>query len=129
MDINRLHTLFMAAAETDRKLPPAIRKAKLSSWPDYPLDWHGYGWTQQGITVLKPTMQEIDDFDAALEMTTLMPEEDRKLVWAVAHSAAFRHRGAQWSKIARLLGLHDPRKVRRGYQDALIRLYYKLSDE
>ena len=129
MDIDRLHTLFMAAAETDRKLPPAMRKTKLSSWPDYPLDWHGYGWTQLGETILKPTAQEISDFDTALELTTLMPEDDRKIVWAVAHSAAFRHRGAQWSKLSRLLGLHDPRKVKRGYQDALIRLYYKLGDE
>ena len=129
MDINELHSLFLEAAETDRRLPAAIRKAKLSAWPDYPLDWHGYGWTQQGETILKPTSKQIDDFDTALRLTTMMPEDDRKLVWAVAHSAAFRQRGAQYTKIARLLGLHDPRRVKAGYQDALMRLYYKLGDE
>ena len=114
MDISELHSLFLEAAETDRKMPAAIRRAKLSSWPDYPL---------------KPTSEQISQFDKSLELTPLMPEEDRKLVWAVAHSAAFRQRGAQWSKIARLLGLHDPRRVKAGYQDALMRLYYRISGD
>jgi hypothetical protein len=55
-----------------------------------------------------------------------MEEKDRKLVWAVAHSAAYRDRGVQWSKLARILRLNDPRIVKRRYQDALIKLYYKL---
>ena len=98
MDIAQLNELFFEAAETERKLPTAFRKQKMASWPDYVTEWSGYGYST----------------------------EDRRLVWAVAHSAAFRDRGAKWSKIARLLSLHDPRIVKRRYKDALVRLYYKL---
>ena len=129
MDLADLDSLFKEAAETERRMPPAMRRAKQATWPDYVKDWMGYGWTQQGETILKPTSKQIDNFDTALRLTTMMPEDDRKLVWAVAHSAAFRQRGAQYTKIARLLGLHDPRRVKAGYQDALVRLYYKLGDE
>ena len=47
-DVNSLHSLFLEAAETDRRLPPAIRKQKMAAWPDVINDWHGYGWTQIG---------------------------------------------------------------------------------
>ena len=33
--ITELDELFMEAAETERKLPAAIRKQKMSSWPEY----------------------------------------------------------------------------------------------
>ena len=70
-------------------------------------------------------VHKIDNFDKALALTFKMPEIDRKIVWAVAHSAAFRDRGAKWTQIARLLSLNDPRIVKRKYQDALIELFYK----
>ena len=127
MDVNQIHSLFLEAAETDRRLPPATRKAKLASWPDYPLDWHGYGWTQLGETIIKPDAKQISDYDEALRLTVIMPEEDRKLVWAVAHSAAFKARGAPWTRLARMLGLgSDGKAVKRRYRDALIRLHYRL---
>ena len=125
LSVEKLHDLFLEAAETDRRMPPAVRKAKMASWVEYPMDWHGYGWTQQGVTHLKPTSQQIDNFDKALALTFKMPELDRKIVWAVAHSAAFRDQGAKWTQIARLLSLNDPRIVKRRYQDALIELFYK----
>ena len=125
LSVEKLHDLFLEAAETDRRMPPAVRKAKMASWVEYPMDWHGYGWTQQGVTHLKPTSQQIDNFDKALALTFKMPEIDRKIVWAVAHSAAFRDRGAKWTQIARLLSLNDTRIVKRRYQDALIELFYK----
>ena len=125
LSVEKLHDLFLEAAETDRRMPPAVRKAKLASWVDYPMDWHGYGWTQQGVTHLKPTSQQIDNYDRSLALTFKMPEADRKIVWAVAHSAAFRDIGAKWTQIAWLLSLNDPRIVKRRYQDALIELFYK----
>jgi len=126
MDIADLHDLFLEAAMTDRRLPAAVRKQKLASWPEYPLDWHGYGWTQQGDTILRPTSKQISNYDHALRLGSGMPENDRRIVWAVAHSAAFRARGPQWSKLARMLGLNDPRRVKQAYQDALVRLYYQV---
>ena len=125
-DVNGLHDLFLTAAETDRRMPPAMRKQKLSSWPDYPLDWHGYGWTQEGETILKPTSRQITNYDRAMQLTILMDEDDRKLVWAVAHSAAFKARGAPWTRLARMLQLGtDGRVVKRRYMDALVRLHYR----
>ena len=127
MDVNALNSLFMEAAETDRRLPRAIRQQKLSAWPDVVNDWHGYGWTQIGETMLRPTSKQIDNYDRALELTVSMPEADRKLVWAVAHSAAFKARGAPWTRLARLLGYGiDGRVVKRNYMDALIRLHFKV---
>jgi hypothetical protein len=55
-----------------------------------------------------------------------MDADDRKMVWAVSHSAAFRERGAQWQKLARMNGLRDGRQIKRRYTDALVRLWAKL---
>ena len=71
-------------------------------------------------------MEEVEAMNAWNKTFDETVEKDRKLVWAVAHSAAYRDRGVQWSKLARILRLNDPRIVKRRYQDALIKLYYKL---
>jgi hypothetical protein len=127
MDIAQLNELFFEAAETERKLPTAYRRQKMASWPDYVTEWSGYGYSTTETTRLKASPDQISRLDKAIDLAlTKMETEDRRLVWAVAHSAAFRDRGAKWSKIARLLSLHDPRIVKRRYKDALVRLYYKL---
>jgi len=127
MDIAQLNELFFEAAETERKLPTAFRKQKMASWPDYVTEWSGYGYSTTETTRLKASPEQITRLDQAIDLAlTKMETEDRRLVWAVAHSAAFRDRGAKWSKIARLLSLQDPRIVKRRYKDALVRLYYKL---
>ncbi|MDA9930428.1 DUF6362 family protein [Alphaproteobacteria bacterium] len=113
-------------AVTERRLPRSIRKQKLASWPAYPMDWHGYGWTQIGEVRLRPTGEQIDDMDRAHRLVMGLDEDDRRLVLAVAHSAVGRDRGPRWSKLAHILGLNDPRIVKRHYKDVLIRLYYKL---
>ena len=126
MGIDELHQMFIDMAQTERRLPIAIRKQKLASWPDYPLDWHGYGWTQQGDVRLRPTGQQIDEMDRAHNMIMQLELDDRRLVLAVAHSAVGRQRGPRWSRLAHMLGLNDPRIVKRNYRDVLNRLYYKL---
>ena len=128
MNVEELHDLIINAAETDRRLPPAIRKQKMAAWPDVINDWHGYGWTQIGETVLKPTSEQIDSYDKAISIVAQATEDDRRLIWAVAHSAAFKARGAAWTKLARMLRLgHDGRVVKRRYLDALVRLHYHVS--
>jgi hypothetical protein len=108
-------------------MPAALRKQKMSAWPDYPRDAMAYGYNAFEAPILKATPDQISRYDAALELVvTKLDEEDRRIVWAVAHSAAFRQRGPAWSKLARILGLHDPRVVKRRYKDALVRLYYLL---
>ena len=122
----KLDELFLEAAETERKLPPAIRKARMSSWVDYDPGWSAYGYTVTTPTRLKATAQEISRFEQALEIGLLLETEERRIVWAVAHSAAFRDRGPAWSKIAKLLHLKDPRIVKRRYLDIMVRLYFRL---
>ena len=126
MGIDELHQMFIDMAQTERRLPIAIRKQKLASWPDYPLDWHGYGWTQQGEVRLRPTGEQIDEMDKAHSMIMQLELDERRLVLAVAHSAVGRQRGPRWSRLAHMLGLNDPRIVKRNYRDVLNRLYYKL---
>ena len=127
LNMAQIDELFMEAAETERKLPAAIRRQKMSSWPEYVQEWSGYGYHAFEAPILKATPNQITRYEAAIELTiTKLDEDDRRLVWAVAHSAAFRDRGPAWSKIARILGLNDPRVVKRRYKDALIRLYYQL---
>jgi hypothetical protein len=98
----------------------------MAFWVDYVKDWNSYGWDGKSEMRLSATNAEIDRYDKIADYLALMEEKDRKLVWAVAHSAAYRDRGVQWSKLARILRLNDPRIVKRRYQDALIKLYYKL---
>ena len=126
MDIAELHTLFLDMAVTERRLPKAIRVQKQASWPDYPMDWHGYGWTQLGEVRLRPTGDQIDAMDKAHGMIMQLDQDDRRLIMAVAHSAVGRDRGPRWTKLAHILGLNDPRIVKRNYKDALTRLYYRL---
>ena len=125
--ITDIDELFMEAAETERKLPGVLRKQKMASWPDYVMDWVGYGYSSLGITRIKATPEQITRLDLAVDIGLhKMDEEDRRLIWAVCHSAAFRERGPKWSKLARILGLHDPRIVKRRYKDVLVNLYYRL---
>lgn len=127
MDVAQLNDLFFEAAETERKLPSAIRKQKMVNWPDYVTEWSGYGYNPMGVARLKATPDQITRLDKAIDLAlTKMDDEDRRLTWAVAHSAAFTDRGPKWTKIAKILGLNDPRIVKRRYKDALIRLYYRL---
>ena len=127
LDIAQLDQLLMEAAETERKMPAALRKQRMCAWPDYPKDAMAYGYNVFQAPILKATPEQITRYDAALELViTRLDEQDRRLVWAVAHSAAFRQRGPAWSKLARILGLHDPRVVKRKYKDVLVRLYYLI---
>jgi len=126
-DVSQLDDLFLEAAETERKLPAAIRKQKMSAWPDYPSSWKAYGYNEFQVRLPKATPQQVDNFDRALALGIKhMDADDRKLVWAVAHSAAFRERGAKWHQIARMQGLRDGRQIKRRYMDALIRCYYNM---
>ena len=126
-DVSQLDDLFLEAAETERKLPAAIRKQKMSGWPDYPQSWKAYGYNEFQVRLPKATPQQVDNFDRALTLGIKhMDADDRRLVWAVAHSAAFRERGAKWHQIARMQGLRDGRQIKRRYMDALIRCWYDM---
>jgi hypothetical protein len=99
----------------------------MCSWPDYPQSWKAYGYNEFQPGLPRATPKQVDDFDRALALGIRhMDADDRKLVWAVAHSAAFRERGAKWDQIARMRGLRDGRQIKRRYMDALIRCWYNM---
>ena len=126
-DVNELSNIFFEAAETERKLPPAYRKQKMSSWPDYVQQWSAYGYAEFDPKLPKATPTQIDSYMKAIILgIDMMDTDDRKMVWAVAHSAAFRERGPKWYKLAKMRGYSDGRVIKRKYQDALIRCWYKM---
>jgi len=121
-----LDDLFSKAAETERRLPAAIRKQKMASWPEYAKDWRSYGWEQYTPRLSPATSEQVTQFEKALSLgIQFMDTEDRKLVWLVCHSGAFSQRGPRWTKLGRAMGL-ERRVVKRRYEQAIIRLYYKL---
>jgi hypothetical protein len=124
-NVEELDEWLIEAAETERRLPPAIRKQKLASWPEFKTDWLAY--KDVYIPSLpKATTIQVTRYEILLDLLLdqCSPEE-RKLLWAVAHTAAFRQRGAKWSLLARKFH-KDRRTVKRDYFDALIRLHYKM---
>ena len=126
LDIAELDELFLEAAETERKMPAALRKQRMSAWPDHVKEWSAYGYSVFQAPVLRATPDQITRYDHALDLVCSRQEqEERRIVWAVAVSACFRSRGPRWSTLARILGLNDPRIVKRRYKDVLIKLYYR----
>ena len=126
-DVAQLSELFFEGAETERALPPAIRKQKLGSWPEYQQQWSAYGSVEFNPRLPVPSPKQVSQYDRALILgIEHMNADDRKMVWAVSHSAAYRERGAQWQKLARMHGLRDGRQIKRRYTDALVRLWAKL---
>ena len=126
-DVAQLSDIFFEAAETERKLPPAFRKQKMSAWPNYPQEWTAYGYSEYKPGLPKATPKQVDGYERALFLgIEMMNKDDRQIVWAVAHSAAFRERGPKWQKLARMRGLRDGRQIKRRYTDALIRCWYKI---
>ena len=126
LDVAELDELFLEAAETERKMPAALRKQRMSAWPDHVKEWSAYGYGAFQAPVLKATPDQITRYDHALDLVcTRLEQDERRIVWAVAVSACFRSRGPRWSTLARILGLNDPRIVKRRYKDVLIKLYYR----
>ena len=117
----------MAAAETERRLPSVHKRTLKTFWPELTGERHvDYRPDETRITLCRATNRQIDDHAKAMEMviTGLDNKEDRRLVWAVAHSAAFRERGPRWSKIAKLAHTHRE-TVKRRYEKALLDVFYQ----
>ena len=53
----------------------------------------------------------------------LFEPEERRLIWSVNMTGAYRDRGPNWAKVANQMHL-DPRTVKRRYLDALYKLWY-----
>lgn len=120
----RLHEWLLEAAETERRLPPALRKQSFSNWPDIKAEWLAYAPTSMRLSLPRATADQITRYDRMLIWVLMLPNaSDRNLLWAAAHSAAFRDRGPKWSKLAKMLRIHRS-TVKANYEKALIKLYY-----
>jgi len=129
ISVSELDALFMEAAETERKLPSPFRKQKMASWPEYRLTWQAYGWDKDApVRLISPTTKEVTRHDMALGFALLTTEQDRRLIWAVAHSAAFRERGPKWTKISKMIG-RSVHMTKQEYITALIRLSLRIADK
>ena len=114
-----LHDLLLAAAETERRLPPAMRKARNAWWPDTIPEWLAYPNEQVYLRLGAATSEQVTAY--ALAIRIVLVQEDARhpqLRWAVAHSSAYRARGPAWRKIAKLRHC-DRRTVKREYHQAL----------
>ena len=80
-DIGVLTSMFFEAAETERRLPAVVRKQTRAAWPDYPDEADAYGWTDEEVRLGPASAKAIEDYNLALNLTFLMGEQDRKLVW------------------------------------------------
>ena len=105
--------MFFGAAETERRPPPAYRKNFSVAWPDNPDEKVAYGYTDAVARLSPATTKDIDYYDIAMKLTFCIDRDDRKLVWAVAHSAAFRLRGPRWRVLSRVMGIAPATAKRR----------------
>tara|TARA_R110002020_G_scaffold93973_9_gene226565 strand:+ start:991 stop:1395 length:405 start_codon:yes stop_codon:yes gene_type:complete len=119
-----LHRLFVEAAETEHRLPRAMAKVTTTYWPDYKAEWLSYADDTTQVR-LQATRQQVSRYNRAIELAGLLQPEQRRIVWAVAFSAARRHRGPAWTKLGRLLNI-DRRQVRSRYEAALSELLSRM---
>jgi len=122
--IDKLDQLFDEACRTERALPSVRHKNKLTHWPDYKTDWQAYGYGKSKTRLPKPSPQELDRYDIAWQILLhYCDQDDRRLIWAVNMTGAYRDRGPNWAKVANKMHI-DPRTVKRRYLDALYNLWY-----
>jgi len=127
--IDKLDELFAEACETERMMPSVRLRQKLTHWMDYKTDWMAYGYSKAKTRLPKPSGEQLDRYDLAIELLSLYCSLDEKqLIWATNMSGAFRDRGPNWTKIARIIH-KDPRTAKRRYMDALYKLWYAIQPD
>lgn len=113
-----LHDFLVEACETERRLPPAIKRQSVTFWVDTLPEWLSYADLKTRTALAGATAEQIGRYDALVGLVLQLSEPDRRLLWATARSAAFRSRPS-WSKLGRRFHC-DRRKVKRMYLKALL---------
>ena len=124
MTPTELHDLFVEAAATEIMLPPAKQRARLAWWPDVQPEWLSYADPDTRVR-LTPTTQQGSRYEQAIDLSRSLEEHERRLVWAVAFSAARRGRGPNWTKLGKIFAL-DKRTVASRYR-AVLELLWRTS--
>ena len=122
----QLHEWLLEAAETERRLPRAMRRQSTNSWPDVLHEWSLDYAQPMPLGLATASSVQVDRYDRVLGWVLMLPDDsDRNLLWAAAHSAAFRSRGPKWAQIARVMHINRA-TVKRRYEAALLRLWVLL---
>ena len=106
-------------------MPRVLREQIKASWPDAPDDWQAFGWHEVKPAPRPESPAEVSRYDLALQLTPLIPVAERRLIWAVAHSAVRRERWPAWHRLARIIGVH-PSTIKRRFERSIITLFYKI---
>jgi hypothetical protein len=67
ISVIKLHEWLLEAAETERRLPPAIRKQVYTNWPDIKAEWLAYAPTAIQINLPTATPVQISRYDKVLD--------------------------------------------------------------
>ena len=115
--------LFEEAARTDRRLPPAFKKARTTHWMDYRQEkMYQHSWHKAEYTV-KPTSRQITRWWIASEILRTIVEDidTKKIIWV-------RSKRFPWTHIGRMFGF-SRHKVKKIWEEELmyIRLYLQLA--
>lgn len=124
--IVELHDWLIEAAETERRLPAALPRYRGSWWPEVLTDWMSYADETTTVRLGPATSEQVTRYDTIAEQLLEQHVDDRRLLWATAHSGAFRKRGPSWVKVAKYLHCNR-RTAKRRYEAALIGLWYAWS--
>ena len=126
------HNFLVEAAETERRLPKAINLTLKTLWPETASERNiDYKPDRTVVTLCKATNKQVDAHSRALELVVnaIADPTDRRIVWAVAQSAAFRERGPKFKKLTQKfkgMGKEYPKSeklLKRRYEEALFNLY------
>lgn len=83
-------------------------------------EWLSFADLDGSERLAPATSSAVDDYDFAIRIVLSQPDDNfRRLLWAAAHSAAFRTRGIAWRKLGKLRRC-DPRRVKADYEKALL---------
>ena len=126
------HYFLVEAAETERRLPKAINLTLKTLWPETTSERNiDYKPDRTVVTLCKATNKQVDAHSLALALVAevIADPTDRRILWAVAQSAAFRERGPKFRKLTQKfkgMGKEYPKSeklLKRRYEEALFTLY------
>ena len=128
-----IHNFLVAACEIERDLPEVRHPGLKTLWPETSVERNvDYKPDRTTVTKCRPTGRQIDAHGRALEMVaeSLSSEVDRRIVWAVAQSAAFRVRGPKWDQVTKNLHAEGsgypkyPQALKNSYEEALLSIFW-----
>tara|TARA_R110002153_G_scaffold172551_5_gene325428 strand:+ start:248 stop:643 length:396 start_codon:yes stop_codon:yes gene_type:complete len=107
--------LLEVAARTERRLPRAIKKQRLTSWVDYKTNPNeSYGYEKATYRLPPPPAEDIDIFEKVLVWFAFLEKEERQILWARAYRI-------KWVRIAKRFGCNR-NTARTRWLKALMRL-------